>query len=161
MNHLLLTVLLLIVAVALFKSEDPRLQQIIVSVKKSIKIILIKLKIMNPRDYNLRLPNRLKDVDNQVPENPSTPTPGVNFDLSTNRTNIKNAGVKCPQPPYQRCYECDLDFQCSNYPYELSDTNESVCSKCNLLNKNNHQYYNSPTVMGRAAGRPRQCRKLF
>ena len=161
MNHLFLTIALLLIATIFVKHNDPRVKNVLKMVKYNIKIILVKLRIVDPREIDYMPSHGIKDFDNSVPENKITTKSGVNLNLTTNRTTLKSLGPECNEPPYQRCYECELNFQCSNYPYELGDKHGSVCSKCNMLNRRVKQNYNSPTVMGRANGRPRQCNKLF
>jgi hypothetical protein len=77
---------------------------------------------------------------------------------STNgKLNFSNFGTNGVEPPYVKCPSCSLQFDCSNYPYEMSDKNGNVCTTCfekSFLDSNNMP------VFSRAVGKPRVCRNL-
>lgn len=77
--------------------------------------------------------------------------------------NFGNFGTDGFYPPKMRCYDKELNFNCSNYEYNWNDKHMNVCSnQCNtnIANLPDNQAIPS-TVLGRSAGRPRQCRKLL
>jgi hypothetical protein len=80
----------------------------------------------------------------------------LNIGTSKN-INFKNFGTNGISPPYIKCPSCELQFDCSNFPYEMDDTYTSVCTKCNekkFLDENNFPVY------AKSLGRPRARRAL-
>ncbi len=84
----------------------------------------------------------------------------VNLNMKDNNpahaqfSNFTTNGVT---PPFIKCPSCQLQFGCANYPYEVDDKNESVCSNCIekiYMDENNFPVY------ARSNGRPRTCRNL-
>ena len=77
--------------------------------------------------------------------------------------NYGNSGTNGFYPPKMRCYDERLDLNCSNYVYNWSDKHMNVCK--NQKNTNipymADSKYIPPNVLGRSAGRPRQCRRLI
>ena len=74
-----------------------------------------------------------------------------------------NFGTDGFYPPKMRCYDQQLDFDCSNYLYNWSDKHTNVCKKQHnstvpFLRDNT---YIPPYVLARTPGRPRQCKKLY
>jgi hypothetical protein len=87
---------------------------------------------------------------------PPYSTNAVNINSNKN-LNFKNFGTNGVAPPFLKCSSCNLQFDCSNYPYEVDDKNASVCTTCNekvSLDKNNMPVY------AKAAGKPRVCKNL-
>ena len=78
--------------------------------------------------------------------------------LSTNQNlNFKNFGTNGITPPFVKCPACNLQYDCSNYPYDVDGKNASVCTKCNekvSLDNNNLPVY------AKGVGKPRICRNL-
>lgn len=78
--------------------------------------------------------------------------------IYTNKNlNFKNFGTNGITPPFLKCPSCELQFDCSNYPYDVDDKNASVCTSCSekiSLNNNNMPVYS------KAVGKPRVCRNL-
>ena len=71
--------------------------------------------------------------------------------------NYSNFGTNGITPPYIKCPSCNLQFDCANYPYDMSDKNGNVCTTCfekSFLDTNNMP------VFSRASGKPRVCRNL-
>lgn len=71
--------------------------------------------------------------------------------------NFSNFGTNGVTPPFLKCPSCSLQFDCSNYPYDVDDKNGNVCTKCYekvFLDNNNMPVYS------RAAGKPRICKNL-
>jgi hypothetical protein len=90
---------------------------------------------------------------------PPYSTNAVNFSTSATNANLnfKNFTTNGITPPYLKCPPCNLQFGCSNYPYEVDGKNENVCNTCTekiSLDKNNMPVY------ARANGKPRVCRNL-
>ena len=62
-------------------------------------------------------------------------------------------------PPFLRCYNCKMNYDCSDYAYDYNDTYMSVCRVC----KNEIvPFINTPNnvnnkVLGKSPGRPSQC----
>ena len=80
----------------------------------------------------------------------------VNINSNKN-LNFKNFTTNGITPPFLKCPSCNLQFDCSNYPYEVDDKNASVCTTCyEKISLNN----NNMPVYAKAVGKPRVCRKL-
>ena len=75
----------------------------------------------------------------------------------TKNTFFGNFSTNGIAPPYGKCVSCQLDFDCSNYDYEVDQKNQNVCKKCYTdIYVNNKNF----PVYAKQAGRPRQCRNL-
>jgi len=88
---------------------------------------------------------------------PPYTTNALNFN-SNSPINFKNFGTHGITPPFVKCPVCDLQFDCSNFPYDVDDKNGSVCTKCNeklAFDDNNVPIY------ARSNGKPRACRNLL
>ena len=81
----------------------------------------------------------------------------VNFNLKKNNIGFKNFGTNGVIPPYLKCPMCKLQFDCTGYPYDISEKEGNVCTTC--MEKIYLDEYNFP-VLARANGRPRVCRDL-
>jgi hypothetical protein len=90
-------------------------------------------------------------------------TSNISGKPSTSVTPVTSGPSNSSYPPKMRCYDQQLDFNCSSYGYNSNDKNMSVCK--NQQNENIAYLPDSdhvPTyVLGRSAGRPRQCKKLL
>jgi hypothetical protein len=76
---------------------------------------------------------------------------------NTQNLNFKNFGTNGITPPFLKCSSCNLQFDCSNYPYEVDDKNANVCTSCfNKISLNDNNY----PVYSKAVGRPRLCQNL-
>jgi len=87
---------------------------------------------------------------------PPYSTNAVNISSNKN-LNFKNFGTNGITPPFLKCPSCNLQYDCSNYPYDVDDKNGSVCTKCYekvSLNNNNYPVYS------KGVGKPRVCRNL-
>ena len=87
---------------------------------------------------------------------PPYSTNAVNINSGQN-LNFKNFGTNGITPPFLKCSSCNLQFDCSNYPYEVDDKNASVCTRCTdkvSLDNNNLPVY------AKSVGKPRVCRNL-
>lgn len=115
------------------------------------------------KDYSEMVINKeLRDAPPYYEENtlvvyePPYTTNALNISTSKN-INFKNFGTNGVSPPYIKCPSCNLQFDCSNFPYEMDDTYTSVCTKCNekvFLDENNFPVY------AKSLGRPRASRAL-
>ena len=77
--------------------------------------------------------------------------------LTNTNLNFKNFTTNGVTPSYLRCPSCELQYDCSNYPYDVDDKNTSVCTKCfEKISVNDNNY----PVYAKAAGRPRVCKNL-
>ncbi len=90
------------------------------------------------------------------------PITSNSVNLSTNSLNsahaqFSNFATNGTTPPFIKCPSCELQFNCSNYPYQTDDKNMNVCSNCITKIYSNDD--NQP-VFARANGRPRVCRNL-
>ena len=88
---------------------------------------------------------------------PPYTTNALNFN-SNSKINFKNFGTHGITPPFVKCPMCELQFDCSNFPYNIDDKNGSVCTKCNeklAFDENNVPIY------ARSNGKPRACRNLL
>jgi len=81
------------------------------------------------------------------------------INISSNKNlNFKNFGTNGITPPYLKCPSCNLQYDCSNFPYEVDDKNASVCTKCNekvFIDDKNQEVY------AKSIGRPRACKNLI
>ena len=69
-----------------------------------------------------------------------------------------NFGTNGVTPSFLRCPACDLQYDCSNFPYDVDDKNMSVCTKCHekvSLDNNNFPVY------AKSVGKPRVCKNLL
>jgi hypothetical protein len=88
---------------------------------------------------------------------PPYSTNAVNIYTNQN-LNFKNFTTNGVTPSYIKCPSCELQYDCTNYPYDVDDKNMSVCTKCNekiSINNNNFPIY------AKAVGRPRVCKNLL
>jgi hypothetical protein len=88
---------------------------------------------------------------------PPYSTNAVNIYTNQN-LNFKNFTTNGVTPSYIKCPSCELQYDCTNYPYNVDDKNMSVCTKCNekiSINNNNFPIY------AKAVGRPRVCKNLL
>ena len=77
---------------------------------------------------------------------------------SNSKINFKNFGTHGITPPFIKCPVCDLQYECSNFPYDIDSNFGSVCTKCNEklnFDKNNLLVY------AKSTGKPRACKKLL
>lgn len=82
----------------------------------------------------------------------------VNFNYRNKNLNFQNFTTDGVTPPYLRCPMCTLQFDCTSYPYQISDKEGNVCTTC--MDRIFMDEYNFP-VLARTNGRPRVCRSLF
>lgn len=66
-------------------------------------------------------------------------------------------GTSGETPAYLQCPQCHLQFDCTNYPYQVDGKNTSVCSSC--IEKRLYNEFNMP-VYAKSVGSPRKCRDL-
>ena len=119
---------------------------IIIFIVVLIALELIERKYPKPEPFC----NKMDDTFNTDMDNDSS----INF--NNKNLNFKNFSTNGRQPPFLKCPMCRLDFDCTNYPYNVDDNNVSVCTNCvDRLDLNG----NNP-VLGRSPGRPRVCRNL-
>ena len=83
-------------------------------------------------------------------------TNAVNINSNKN-LNFKNFGTNGITPPFLKCPSCNLQYQCTDYPYNVDEKNENVCHKC--FDKISYNSNNFP-VYAKAVGKPRVCRNL-
>jgi hypothetical protein len=62
------------------------------------------------------------------------------------------------QGQYMKCPGCELQFDCSNYPYEVDEKHGAVCTNC--IEKKMYNEFNLP-VFAKSIGSPRVCRDLL
>ena len=79
------------------------------------------------------------------------------ININNKNLNFKNFGTSGQTPPYLKCPSCNLQFQCSDYPYEVDDKNQNVCHNC--YEKITYDNNNFP-VYAKSVGKPRVCRNL-
>jgi len=79
------------------------------------------------------------------------------ININNKNINFKNFGTNGVTPPFIKCPSCKLQYDCSNYPYDIDDNNMSVCTKCNEKISFNDINLN---VYAKSIGRPRICKKL-
>lgn len=77
--------------------------------------------------------------------------------LNSAHAQFSNFATNGTTPPFISCPSCQLEYDCNNYPYEVDDKQQNVCSNC--LTKIYSDDLNQP-VYARSNGRPRQCRDM-
>ena len=89
----------------------------------------------------------------------SFPTASNDSSINFNNKNVnfKNFGTDGVAPPYMKCPMCKLQFDCTSYPYKISEQKGNICTTC--IDRVYMNQYNFP-VLARANGRPRVCRNL-
>lgn len=76
---------------------------------------------------------------------------------TNNNIGFSNFTTNGVTPSYIKCPSCELQYDCTNYPYDVDDQNMNVCTKCNeKVSVNNNNY----PVYAKAVGRPRVCKNL-
>jgi hypothetical protein len=86
--------------------------------------------------------------------NPPTTSNAVNFNKPPNFSNFATSGIT---PSYVKCPSCLLQYDCSNFPYDVDDKNVSTCTKCF---ENTEVDSNNFPVYAKAVGKPRVCKNL-
>ena len=88
---------------------------------------------------------------------PPYSTNAVNISSDKN-LNFKNFTTNGVTPSFLRCPACELQYDCSNFPYDVDDKNKSVCTKC--YEKVSFDNNNMP-VYAKSVGKPRVCKNLL
>jgi hypothetical protein len=88
---------------------------------------------------------------------PPYSTNAVNINNNKN-LNFKNFTTNGVTPSFLRCPSCELQYDCSNFPYDVDDKNASVCTKC--YEKISFDNNNLP-VYAKSVGKPRVCKNLL
>ena len=126
---------------------------------------------VNEKNYNVVYNKPLQKPETSLPIyyeenklnvfNPTATQNAMNFTTSSafppklNFSDFTTSGVV---PSFTKCPSCELQFDCSNYPYNSpNDKNASVCTKCNTKNFVDDNNY---PVFARSVGRPRVCKNL-
>lgn len=117
-----------------------------------ILIFLILLFYLDYREKNFinnkeNYCNKTNDSLNRTNNNNNS----INFNVNTKKINYTTNGIN----PFIKCPQCFINFDCSNYPFKINDYNYTLCTTC--LDKNNDKY----KVLGKQAGRPRNCENLY
>ncbi len=100
------------------------------------------------------------EENNLVEYVPPVTSNSVNLSInpqSSAHAQFSNFATNGTTPPFLQCPSCNLQFDCTNYPYKVDDKNMNVCSNC--IEKIYSNDLNMP-VYARSNGRPRQCRNL-
>jgi len=136
-----------------------------------ILILFFIILILDYSDKYLKKKENFTNENNQISDSTIPPyyeenrlyvyeppysTNAVNISSNKN-LNFKNFGTNGITPPFLKCPSCNLQFDCSNFPYEVDDKNVSVCNKCTekvFLDNNNLPVY------AKSVGKPRVCRTL-
>ena len=86
---------------------------------------------------------------------------GALYNNSMN-SNYGNFGIIGDYPAIPVSNNCQLDFNCTNFPYTSDDKNVSVCRRCNgsIFKNYNIKGYEPLEVYARATGKPRQSRNI-
>ena len=99
-----------------------------------------------------------QDERNLVTYNIGSNLSSVNFNYDARNLNFKNFGTDGVTPPYMKCPMCQLQFDCTSYPYKISEKEGNVCTTC--MDRIYMDEYNFP-VLARTNGRPRVCKDLM
>lgn len=85
----------------------------------------------------------------------STNAVNINSNKNLNFKNFTTSGIT---PSFLKCPTCELQYDCSNFPYDIDDKNTSVCTKCyEKISFNN----NNLPVYAKSVGKPRVCKNLI
>jgi len=98
------------------------------------------------------------DEKNLVTYNIGSNLSSVNFNYDAKNLNFKNFGTDGVVPPYMKCPMCQLQFDCTSYPYKISEKDGNVCTTC--MDRIYLDEHNFP-VLARTNGRPRVCKNLM
>ena len=98
------------------------------------------------------------DEKNLVTYNIGSNLSSVNFNYESKNLNFKNFGTDGVVPPYMKCPMCQLQFDCTSYPYKISEKDGNVCTTC--MDRIYLDEHNFP-VLARTNGRPRVCKNLM
>ena len=52
----------------------------------------------------------------------------INF--NKRNINFNNFGTSGVAPPYMKCPMCNLQFDCTSYPYKISEQKGNICTTC-------------------------------
>jgi hypothetical protein len=99
--------------------------------------------------------NRLIEYSPPITSNSVVLHTNSQYNANAQFSNFTTNGLT---PPFLKCPSCELQSDCSNYPYHVDNKEGNVCSNC--LEKIYYDKNNFP-VFARANGRPRQCRNLI
>ena len=97
--------------------------------------------------------NKDNNSINNIEDNSINNISSVNFNKKLDFSDFSVDGKQ----PFMQCHMCNIDFDCTNYPYNVDEANMSVCTQCT----NSLDSYIKPMVLAKSAGRPRQCRELY
>ena len=92
-----------------------------------------------------------------IRQNSSRGTPST-FGTSGARPSFLGLPQSSYAGSYYKCPSCELQFDCSNYPYEIDDKHGAVCTNC--IEKKLYNDYNLP-VFAKSVGSPRKCKDLL
>jgi hypothetical protein len=84
--------------------------------------------------------------------------------FTTNPKSLNNPNyARDVAPPFLKCYNCNMRYDCSNYAYDSNDKHMSVCRKCHSELVPEIPSHNTihNKVLGKSPGRPNQNRRLF
>lgn len=84
---------------------------------------------------------------------------GSSVNLKPNYRDFKNFAAYTPFPINDYPDNCQMDFNCSNYPYDSNDMHASVCRRC-TDGVNSLRLHRATHVQGRSVGRPREVVRL-
>ena len=121
-----------------------------------IKLIIVVAILLFYLDYRERNYNKNNEGFTNIDDGFNTSfnnNSSVNFNKKLNFSNFSTNG----NSPYINCPLNGIDFNCTNYPYNLSNQNMSVCT--NSINQNTNNV--NLKVLAKSAGRPRQCKDLY
>ena len=111
--------------------------------------------IFNPNISNTTKPPYYEENRINVYEPPYS-TNAVNISPNKN-LNFRNFTTNGITPPFLKCPSCNLQFECTDYPYHVDQKQGNVCHTCFekvSLNNNNFPVY------AKAVGQPRICKNL-
>jgi hypothetical protein len=75
------------------------------------------------------------------------------INLGKKQTNFTTNGLN----PFLKCPQCFMNFDCSNYPFTISDKYNTLCTTC--IDKNSDMFKNK--VLSKQPGRPRNCQNIY
>lgn len=152
---MLYVLILIVFAVIIFCDYmDKRSEEEVVDVKE-VKEGFTDYQIENIGGFNK---GPYSDEKNLVTYNIGSNLSSVNFNYDSKNLNFKNFGTDGVVPPYMKCPMCQLQFDCTSYPYKLSDKEGNVCTTC--MDRIYLDEHNFP-VLARTNGRPRVCKNLM
>lgn len=125
-----------------------------------IFLLIVLIFVLEYLDNNYlrkeKFSNLYKETNLITTEPQSTPN-AININSKNNY--FKNFGTIGNDPPYLKCPSCNIQYDCTNFPYSVDKEHKNVCTNC--YEKIYMDPYYDVRVMSRSVGSPRKCRNIL